>query len=485
MKRLAAVAAFTALALAGCVSVGPDYRRPQLDAPAGFEDGRMTANAAPGLELAGWWKTFGDPVLDELMVEAARANLDVAQAQARISQARADVTIARAAALPMLNASGQSATAYTDQRATADNADASSMEPASPNTLYRAGFDVSWELDVFGGLRRQREASRASLDASIEDVRATVLTLTGDVAASYVELREYQQRLAIAKASAQSQQHNVDVTRERYRVGLTSHLDVSQAQAQLASTQAAIPTYEANARKAIHRLGVLLGRDPAALTQRLSPARPLPAPEAAYAVGLPSELLDRRPDLRKVERQLAAASANIGVAAAAQYPSFDLTMGLGLQGNVLNSFLGLANWYWSLIPSVAAPVFDAGKSRAGVARKQAVYDEALAKYRASYLTALEEVANALMAISAEKQRKQSLELAIKANEEALSLARERYTKGLTSFLDVLSAEKSLFEAQESACASSASLLKNLVTLYKSVGGGWDCPDLPYQRTAQR
>jgi len=160
-------------------------------------------------------------------------------------------------------------------------------------------------------------------------------------------------------------------------------------------------------------------------------------------------------------------------------------MGLGLQGNVLNSFLGLANWYWSLIPAVAAPVFDAGKSRAGVARKQAVYDEALAKYRASYLTALEEVANALVTISAEKQRKQSLDLAIKANEEALGLARERYTKGLTSFLDVLSAEKSLFEAQESACASSASLLKNLVTLYKSVGGGWDCPDLPYQRTAQR
>ncbi len=459
--------------LSGCVSVGPDYKRPSLDAPPNWTNAPGRSEAAQGLEQLAWWKSFGDPVLDSLMTQAVAANLDVAQARARVAQARAEVTIATAQTLPHLDAAGASTTNSSDMTVLASHGDTFQQSSTQTNTTYKGGFDVSWELDVFGGLRRQRESSQATQEASQEALRAVVMTLLGDVGRYYVDLREYQQRLVIARNAAQSQLQNVDVTRERFRIGLISHLDVSQAEAQLSATQAAIPTYEANARKSIHRLGVLLGQSPGSLTDTLLPVAPLPEAATAQAAGLPSELLDRRPDLRRAERQLGAASADIGVATAKQYPSFDLTMGFGVQGNTMNAFLGLANWYWSVITALAAPVFDAGKNKAGVAKKRAVYDEALAAYRAAFLAALEDVENALVTISSEKQRQQSLDTAVRANEEALAMGRERYAKGLTSFLDVISAEKSLFDAQESACSARANLLRGLISLNKALGGGWE------------
>lgn len=464
-------------AVCACVSVGPDYKRPQLDPPANWGEASKPSEPAAGLEQAAWWKKLGDPVLDGLMQRAVAGNLDVAQARARITQARAEVIVVRAAALPALNTAGATTSSYSDSSVLSSTQDTSSSSAVSPSTAYQAGFDVSWEIDVFGGQRRQREAARATLEASTEDLNATVLTLLGDVAKNYVELRAYQKRLAIAQASAKSQQENVDVTRERFKIGLTSHLDVSQAQAQKSSTEADLPPLEASIKQSIHRLGILLGQEPNALKAELGPVRPLPEDTGVNALGLPSQLLLRRPDLRKAERQLAVASANIGVAAADQYPKFDLTMGLGLQGNVLTKFLGLANWYWSVVPAVTAPVFDAGKARAGVTKKRAVYDESLAKYHATFLTALEDVENALSAYAADEARKRSLRESVLASDEALALARERYAKGLTSFLDVLSAEKTLYEAQENHCKSSASLILDIITLYKALGGGWDCQEI--------
>jgi NodT family efflux transporter outer membrane factor (OMF) lipoprotein len=483
--RRSACLALLAIVLAGCVSVGPDYERVRFDAPATWMESSVSAEAAPDLDTSAWWKSFDDPVLTELITQAVNGNPDVTQAIARIDQARADAAITRAAALPALNVSAATTSSYSDSSSLAAVETAVSSQPVTASTTYQVGSDVSWELDMFGGQRRKREASRAELEASVEDMRAVVLTLLGDVASNYIELRQQQQRLLIARASAASQKDNVEVTRERSRIGLTSQLDVFQAQAQFAAIQADIPTREASVRQAIHRLGVLLGREPEALASQLSATQPLPSPERVYAPGLPSELLDRRPDLRKAEHQLAAASANIGVAAAEQYPAFDLTMGIGIQGNVLTKFLGLANWYWSVIPAVSAPVFDAGKARADVKKKQAAYVEALAGYRSAWLVALEDVENALTTISTEQERKQSLTGAVKANEEALALARERYGKGLTNFLDVLSAEKSLYEAQDNECTASANVLLGMVKLYKTLGGGWNCQDLPSTRTAQR
>ncbi|MBI4806480.1 MAG: efflux transporter outer membrane subunit [Desulfovibrio sp.] len=477
MKRFGTSIVLLPLALCACVSVGPDYKRPQFDAPQNWGETARPVETAAGIEQAAWWKNLGDPVLDSLVERAVAKNLDVAQARARIAQARAEVVVVRAGALPALNAAGSTTSSYADGSVLSSTPDTSSNATVSPSTTYQGGLGVSWEIDVFGGQRRQREASRAALDASTEDFNATVLTLLGDVAKNYVELRTYQERLAIARASTKSQQENVAVTLERFKIGLISHLDVSQAQAQKSSTEADMPVLEASIKQSIHRLGILLGQEPNALKSELETVRAVPAASGVNALGLPSELLSRRPDLRKAERQLAVASANIGVAAAEQYPKFDLTMGLGLQGNVLTKFLGLANWYWSVVPAFSAPVIDAGKARAGVAKKRAVYDESLAKYHATFLTALEDVENALSAYGADEERKQSLQQAVLASEDALALARERYAKGLTSFLDVLSAEKTLYEAQENHCKSSAAVILDIITLYKALGGGWDCQEI--------
>lgn len=473
MKRLIPLLCLAAL-LAGCVSVGPDYVRPRLDAPDAFVASQAQPAPSPGFEQAAWWRRLGDPLLDQLMGQAVGGSFDVAQAKARVLQARADVAMARAAQLPGLNVTSSTTSSYSDSAAL-DAKATEGTKGLDPATTYAAGAALSWELDLFGGLRRTTEAARATQEASEEELNGVVLTLLGDVATNYVALRSAQARLDIARATAVTRHNNVDVTRERFRLGLTSHLDVSQAEAQMAATQADIYTLESTERQSAHRLSILCGLEPAALLSRLSPHQPLPSPDGAFAPGLPSELLERRPDLRQAERTLAAASARIGVAAAGQYPNIDLTMGLGLQGNVLGRFLGLANWYWSVVPALAAPVFDGGKARADVRAKRAAYEESLAKYRQTFLTALEEVENALTALYAEQRRKEALGRAVLASGEALELARERYLRGLTSFLDVLTGEKSSYEAQESLVKSQASELTSLITLYKAMGGGWNTP----------
>ena len=295
---------------------------------------------------------------------------------------------------------------------------------------------------MFGGTRRSVEAARAKLEASVEDLRATLLTLLGDVAKNYTDLRANQAQREITRRNVEAQQQTVEVTRERFRLGLTSYLDVAQAEAQKATTESNLPTLEASIKQSIHRLGILLGKEPNALKAELSAIRPLPQPNGVMATGLPSDLLTRRPDLRQVERQLAAASADIGVATAELYPKFDLTAALGLQGSTVSKFLNISSGrYWSLVPGVTWNLFDGGKARATVNNKRAVYEENLAKYRASFLTALEEVENALAAYYAEQTKRRILAESVRANEEAVALANERYRRGLTNFLDVLTARK--------------------------------------------
>ena len=345
-------------------------------------------------------------------------------------------------------------------------------------TIFQAGFDASWEIDVFGGTRRSVEAARAKLEASVEDLRATLLTLLGDVAKNYADLRANQAGLSITRRNVEAQQQTVEVARERFKLGLTTYLDVAQAEAQKASTESNLPTIEASIKQSIHRLGILLGKEPNALKAELSAIRPIPQPNGVMATGLPSDLLARRPDLRQVERQLAAASADIGVATAELYPKFDLTAGLGLQGNSVSKFLKASSGrYWSLVPGVTWNLFDGGKARATVKNKRAVYEENLAKYHASFLTALEDVENALAAYYAEQTKRRILVESVSANQEAVTLAKERYRKGLTNFLDVLTAENSLYTAQSNLSKSEANLLTDLISLYKALGGGWNAADV--------
>jgi len=465
------VAAFClAVFLGGCAAVGPDYQRPALEAPSQWGESNAKAGIAPALEKTAWWQAFGDPLLNRLVAQAAKSNLDLEQARARIKQARAALVLAGAPGLPVVNAGGT-----VTRSAGSENLVSAG---SSPSTVYQAGFDARWEADVFGGVRRSTEGARARLDASVEDLHATLLTLLGDVTKNYVDLCANQAQLQITHRNLEIQQETVVVTRKRYQLGLTTSLDVAQAEAQQATTEANIPTLEAASKQSIHRLGILLAQEPNALTTELSATRPLPKVEGLIVTGLPAELLSRRPDLRQAERQLAAASADIGVATAGLYPTFDLTLGLGLQANSAAKFMETSSRYWSIVPGVTLPLFDGGKARANIAGKQAVFEESLARYRAAYNSALEDVENALTAFYAERARHRLLVESVRSNEEAVATASERYRRGLTTFLDVLTSQQALYSAQRSLSQSDANQLTDLISLYKALGGGWNLPGEP-------
>ncbi len=471
MSRRGLAVISLAVLLGGCASVGPNYQPPRLEAPAHWQEGQQKAAAALALQEIAWWKAFGDPVLNKLIERAAKTNLDLEQARARIIQARTNVTAAGAAAWPSVQATG-SVTRSGGGIDTTTSSVPSSLATVA-GTIFQAGFDASWEMDVFGGTRRGVEAAKARFDASVEDFRSTLLTLLGDVAKNYIDLRAGQARGEIIRSNLAAQQQTVEVTRERFKLGLTNYLDVAQAEAQKFTTESDLPTINASIKQSIHRLGILLGQEPNALKAELAASRPLPQALDRLSTGLPSELLTRRPDLRKAERQLAAASADIGVATADLYPKFDLTAALGMQSSTVSKLFNISSGrYWSLVPGVTWNLFDSGKVRAAVTNKRAVYEEYLAKYRSLFLSALEEVENALTAYHAEQKKRQILVDSVCADAEAVALANERYRKGLTNFLDVLTSEQNFYSAQSNLSTSEANLLTDLISLYKALGGGW-------------
>lgn len=464
MKARISTALGLAALLTGCAKVQTLDPSPGLKAPAHWSG--AVATAAPDLDSVAWWKGFGDPLLDELMACAVRNSLDLRQAQARILQARATLGTAEAARLPSVNASAE----VTRSQTSANTINYAGVPGTS--TLYQAGFDASWELDLFGGLRQSQQAAKDRLQASVEDLGDVTLTLLGDVASDYITLRGNQALLAISRRNAETQQETAALTEQRYRLGLTSYLDVAQAKAEAASTRADIPTLQAGIKQSMHRLGILLGLEPTALERDLAPVQPLPSAHGVVSAGLPSELIARRPDLRRSERKLAAAMADIGVAKSDLYPKFDLTLGLGLESSQTSNFASVSSRYWSIVPGLSLPIFNRGKLKAAVADKQAVYEEQLAGFQASFHSALEDVENALANTYSEQERHRDLEEALRQDQDALTLAEERYRLGLTSFLDVLTTQQSLYAAQNSLSKSEAQMLTNLVTLYKALGGGW-------------
>ncbi|MGA2402746.1 MAG: efflux transporter outer membrane subunit [Syntrophobacteraceae bacterium] len=484
MRSRQFLALFLTAWLGGC-AMGPDYTRPAMEAPAKWNEAREKAQPAVALDQTAWWESFGDPLLSELIVQAVKNNLDVKQAKERVVQARATLASTRASLWPSATGTGSVTRSKSSENVIGSGAAPANASGVSTpissgllySTFYDVGFDASWELDVFGGTRRSIESARAKVDADVEDLHNTLLTLLGDVAKYYVELRSYQEQLGITRGNAESQQHSVEVTRERYRLGLTTYLDVAQAEAQKLSTESDIPTIEASVKQSIHRLGILLGKEPNALEAMLSEARPLPKAGGVMSAGIPSELLTRRPDLRKDERKLASASADIGVATADLYPKFDLTLGMGLESLTASKLLALSNGYWSIVPEVSMLLFDAGKTRANIEGKRAVYEESLYAYRYSFLKALEDVENSLTDYYTEQTRCSTLADYVHASEEALALADERYRRGLANFLNVLEAQRTLYSAQSSHRQSEAKVLTSLVSLYKALGGGWNAAEL--------
>jgi NodT family efflux transporter outer membrane factor (OMF) lipoprotein len=356
--------------------------------------------------------------------------------------------------------------------------------------LYQVGFDASWEIDVFGGIRRDIEAAEADINAQIEDRRNTLVTLLAEVARNYTELRSAQQQITISEANLKAQQETLDITKIRFDAGLVSDLDVQRAQAQVDTTASQIPTLRTLAQQSIHLLGVLLGEEPGALTAELSNQTPIPQTPPEIPVGLPSDLLRRRPDIRRAERQLAAQTARIGVATSDLFPKFSLTGFLGLTSSKFSRLSNSGSTTWSILPGVSWPVFDFGRIRSNIAVENAREEQAAIFYEQTVLTSLREVADSMIAFSQEQTRHQNLEGAVEANRRAVKLANDLYKQGLTDFLSVLQAQRDLFVSEAALVQSDSLVTSNLVGLYKALGGGWEieskAPDrLPSGKPGER
>jgi len=477
MKRnhLSAVAllAFLAGGCANMPSVGPDYHKPETKAPAHWNEPLAGGETNAAAVTAAWWKNFHDAELDSLIERAACSNLDLRIAQSRVREARAQYRMTSADLWPTVDAAGS----YARQKQSKNQPVLGSLPmPAGvhfENNVYQAGFDASWEIDVFGGTRRAVESAKAQLAATQFGEREVLVTLLGEVARNYVDARGYQRRLEIARDNIRAQEQSLAITQNRFTNGLTSDLDVQQASTLLATTRAVVPSLETALAASIRRLGVLLGQTPEALETELATVAPIPATPPVVPVGLPSELLLRRPDVALAERQLAAATANIGVAKADLFPKFYLTGLAGFEATSADDWFKSGSRFWSVGPAVQWRIFDAGRIRANIQVQNARQEQALANYENTALSAFEDVENALTAYAKEQIRHQSLEEAVKSSEESLHLANQLYANGLSNFINVLDAERSLYQAQDALVQSDRTISANLIALYKSLGGGWE------------
>jgi NodT family efflux transporter outer membrane factor (OMF) lipoprotein len=459
------------LALAAC-SVGPDYVKPSPGMPGDWSEkgteldpatSRVTAKAAA---VAEWWKTFKDAELTSLVERAAKSNLDLQLAESRIREARGLRGITAGALLPELGTTGAYARNRGSEHVPLPGA-------GRQSNFYQAGFDASWEIDVFGGIRRGVEAADAQVDASVEARRDVLVTLLAEVARNYIEVRGLQAQIGIARQNLEAQKKTLELTQARFQVGRAAELDVVRAQAQVSTTSSEIPLLESQRIQATHRLGVLLGGEPASLRQELLAAGAIPAPPPEVPVGLPSELLRRRPDLRRAERELAAATARIGVATADLYPKFSLTGFFALESINASDFVKWGSRAWSVGPTIQWSIFQGGRIRARIEVENARQEQAAIVYERSILVALEEVEDALIAYAKEQAHRAELSDAVKANAKAVDLANQRYGQGLVDFLNVLDAQRSLYLSQDALVQSERRISEHLVALYKALGGGWE------------
>jgi NodT family efflux transporter outer membrane factor (OMF) lipoprotein len=457
-----AVLLLAAASLAGCV-VGPDYQKPFLALPASWGNAKQTKPPKPP-ELAEWWQRLRDPLLDQLVQEAVVGNLDVAASKARIREARASYRQTVGTLFPSLDGSG-SASRNKSAVTTSGSGDTYSQ--------FQAGFDASWELDLFGANRRAVEAARYGLDAAEEDLRSTLLTLIGDVASNYAEARGYQARIDLARRTAASQRETAALTRTKFEAGAASAVDVSNASGQAASTEANIPELEAAYAQTVHRLSVLTGRPPAALTDRLKKYAKIPTPKLPIPTGIPADILLTRPDVRLAERQYAQYTAKIGQAQAARYPSVSLTGDIATSGLKLGDLGKSSSISWSFGPTLTVPIFNGGQLAAAVDVARAQRDQYFVAYRSSVLTALEDVENAIVALAQERIRNGKLASSAGHYREAASLARSLYQSGTSSFLDLLEAERSLYSAEDSLLESRVAIATDYIALNKALGGGWN------------
>ncbi len=481
-RRLACLLELLAAgSLAGC-ALGPNYRAPDVSAlgvPREYAVAPGKAAEAAG-DLAAWWRRFDDPLLTELIARSTASDLQVAESVTRLTQAREALVQARADQLPSLAGStgltrnfnriaGSSLVVGTGDSATGGTV--INTGGSSSSNQLSLGLDASWQTDIFGGLRRTVEASRAAQDSARFDLEGVRTSVAAETATNYIDARLAQARLAIARDTLRTQDDNLQIARWRVQAGLVSSLDVEQARVQRAQTAATIPLLETNFTSAANRISVLTGQAPGALRGELSTARPIPRAPELIGVGVPADTLRLRPDVRSAERQLAAATARIGVAKAQLYPA------LAVSGNFNTAAAAVGDIGQTLTGALFAgltqTIFDAGRLRSQVRSARAGAELALATYKRTVLSGLEDVENASQALESARRRQAELRVAVDAAEAAALYARSQYASGLTDFLTLLQSEQSLLAARDTLASAQADQARGAVQLYLALGGGWE------------
>jgi NodT family efflux transporter outer membrane factor (OMF) lipoprotein len=491
--------------LASC-TVGPNFAPPQPGVGSAFndlarhQDSAVTASSNPDPQ---WWNQFGDPVLTALMNDGIEGNPSLQEGVLRVVAARQDVVTAAAAGLPTLSGNAsymreqlglkgilESNGAYSGLNTLADqNSPLNKFRPglgtevdnagtglldqlAAPTNLFQYGLSSSWELDLFGRVRRSVEAAKASEQAQAEAANDALVMLESEVAQSYLQLREAQNMALQQEQSIASAQQSLNLTQQRQAVGLTSDLDVQQAQAELLAEQEQLPQYETQVQQAVNQLDVLTGQPPGALDATLLAPAPLPDVPAVVGVGVPSALAARRPDIREAAAELHAQTADVGVAVASFYPDITLTGSLGFRAVDASYLTNWASLFYSAGPSISLPIFEGGQLEANLRTARAQEASAALNYRATVLNALREVENALVSYREDQIAAQKAAATVKSAGLTLYLSNSQYTHGLASYLNVLEAQRSLVSARQQLVQADAGLANDVVTLYTALGGGW-------------
>ena len=473
-----------ALWLAGC-SVGPDYQPPKTQTPGSFHDLSSQAASRPLSAATSplWWKNFNDPQLNSLIERAIAGNLSLQQSVLRIAGAREQLSQARGNFFPSVNGSAQmtrqqlglkglleSNGAYDQLDGDVANQLNSLTQPVN---LYQGSFDASWELDLWGKVRRQVEAANAQQQEAIEQRNDALVSLEAEVARAYLQLRGAQATIQTLQQQIAVAQQTWELTQSQQRNGLAPLTDVENARAQLASLRAQLPQYQSQARQAMNGLAVLLGKTPGALDNELIATKALPALPPQVAVGIPSTLARRRPDIRQAEATLHAQTANIGVSVAQLFPSLSLTGELGVRNTDASYLDNWSSHFYSYGPSLSIPIFQGGRLVSSVRLARAQQASAALDYRQTVLTALQDVENALVSYRADQQRVTELDETTGALQRAFDLASDSYRQGISTFIEVLDAQRQLAQAQQQSTQARMQSTLDLVALYKALGGGWE------------
>ncbi len=461
------------LFVTGCAAVGPDYVPPTVPVPAGWSSDLAEGIRTGAAELEEWWKLFEDPVLSGLIDRASEGNLDLRAAVSRIDEARAMLGVARGARLPRIDADASYSRSRQSSESSLGGKTLGDLVSVSDVDTYAAAIGAGWELDVFGRVRRSVESSHANWQASVEDYGGVLVALRAEVALVYIETRSLQDRIAIAERNVASQRASREIVRKRREAGMAPGLELAQADANVASTEATLPQLRAQLRLATNRLSVLLGEHPGALGEELGTQSSVPSPPESTLVSIPADLLRKRPDIRRAERLLAAQTARVGVATADLYPRLSLSGVFGFSAQSPGDLFQASSRTFGMGPSVVWNVFAGGSVRSAIDVEDARVTQALVAYEQTVLRALEDVESALTGYSHERTRNTSLRSAVDAYRRAVGFAEDLYQGGKTDFQNVLDAQRNLLAFEDQLATSNAALVEHLVALYRAMGGAWN------------